>query len=66
MALTLTASPTELFYSNDFNGEARFQAEDRFHRAGMDKNRGATIIDFVHLPSDQLVLDNLQKKKDLQ
>ena len=66
MALTLTASPTELFFSNGFNGEARMQAEDRFHRAGMDKNRAATIIDLIHLPSDQLVLDNLKKKKRLQ
>jgi hypothetical protein len=66
MALTLTASPTELFYSNCFNGEARMQAEDRFHRPGMDLNRGATIIDLIHLPTDQLVLDNLKKKKKLQ
>lgn len=66
MALTLTASPTELFYSNCFNGEARMQAEDRFHRAGMDKNRGATIIDLILLPTDRLVLDNLRKKKKLQ
>jgi len=66
MALTLTASPTELFYSNCFNGEARMQAEDRFHRAGMDVNRGARIIDLIHLPSDKLVLENLKKKKRLQ
>ena len=32
----------------------------------MDTNRGATIVDLVHLPTDQLVLDNLQKKKRLQ
>lgn len=66
MALTLTASPTELFYSNCFNGEARMQAEDRGHRPGMDLNRGLTIKDLIMLPSDQLVLDNLKKKKKLQ
>jgi len=66
MALTLTASPTEVFFSNDFDGEARMQAEDRFHRAGMDKNRGATIIDLIHLPTDMYVLDNLKKKRNLQ
>jgi len=66
MALTLTASPTEVFFSNDFDGEARMQAEDRFHRAGMDKNRGATIIDLIHLPTDKYVLDNLKIKKNLQ
>lgn len=66
MGLTLTASPTELFYSNSFDGEARMQAEHRFHRIGMDVNRGATIIDLIMLPSDKLVLDNLKKKKKLQ
>lgn len=66
MGLTLTASPVIIYYSNDFDGEARIQSEDRIHRPGMDVNRGATIIDLVHLPSDQKVLDNLQKKRDLQ
>jgi hypothetical protein len=66
MALTLTASPTNLFYSNGFDGEARMQAEDRIHRPGMDVNRGATIVDLIHLPSDKLVLENLQRKKRLQ
>ena len=66
MALTLTASPTEVFYSNSFDGEARIQAEDRFHRIGMDENRGATIIDLIMLPSDLLVLNNLKNKKRLQ
>lgn len=66
MALTLTASPTELFYSNDFDGEARMQAEARFHRLGMDINRGATVKDLIHLKTDLLVLENLKKKKKLQ
>ena len=66
MALTLTASPVALYYSNVFNGEARMQSEDRIHRAGMDANRAATIIDLIHLGTDQLVLDNIQKKKKLQ
>jgi len=66
MALTLHASPTELFYSNCFNGEARMQAEDRAHRMGMDDNRGLTIKDLIMLPTDKLVLDNLRQKKKLQ
>jgi hypothetical protein len=65
-ALTLTASPTMLYYSNTFNGEARMQSEDRHHRLGMDKNRGATIIDLIHLPSDLVILNNLAKKIKLQ
>ncbi len=66
MALTLTGSPTEFFYSNSFDGEARMQSIDRGHRAGMDVNRGYTIIDVMHLPTDKLVLDNLEKKVNLQ
>lgn len=66
MGLTLTASPTIVYYSNDFNGESRIQSEDRIHRMGMDTNRGATIIDLLHLPTDQYVLDNLKKKRKLQ
>ena len=42
------------------------QAEDRGHRPGMDIDRGHTIKDIIHLPVDQLVIDNLQKKKKLQ
>jgi len=64
--LTLTASPTTVFWSNDFNGNSRLQAEDRGHRIGMDKERGGRIVDYLHLDSDAYVLDNLQKKKDLQ
>ena len=66
MALTLHASPTELFYSNCFNGEARMQAEDRAHRIGMDENRGLVIKDLIMLPTDQLVLNNLKAKKKMQ
>ena len=66
MGLTLTASPTIVYFSNDFNAESRIQSEDRIHRAGMDANRGATIIDIIHLPTDELVLENLRKKRKLQ
>ncbi|KKN32666.1 hypothetical protein LCGC14_0811580 [marine sediment metagenome] len=65
-ALTLTASPIELFYSNCYHGEARMQAEDRAHRIGMDENRGLIIKDIIMLKTDMLVLDNLKKKKRLQ
>jgi len=64
--LTLTKSPTILYYSNTFSADARMQSEDRIHRISMDVNKGATIIDLIHLPSDQLVLENLRKKKELQ
>lgn len=64
--LTLTASPTIFYFSNDFNGMARTQSEDRIHRIGMDVNRGARIIDVIHLPTDELVLNNLKKKRELE
>jgi SNF2 family DNA or RNA helicase len=66
MGLTLTASPSIIYFSNDFNAESRIQSEDRIHRVGMDTNRGATIIDILHLPTDEYVLNNLKKKRDLQ
>ncbi len=64
--LTLTASPTTVYYSNDFVADNRMQSEDRIHRLGMDTNVGATIIDLLHLPSDYFVLENLKKKRQLQ
>jgi SNF2 family DNA or RNA helicase len=66
IALTLTASPTEVFYSNTYKGEDRLQAEDRGHRPGMDKNRGLTIIDLILLPTDLMILESLKNKKKLQ
>lgn len=66
MGLTLTASPTTFYYSNDFNPESRLQSEDRGHRIGMDIARGGRIIDCVHLPSDRKVIDSLRKSKNLQ
>ena len=66
MGITLTNSPSICYYSNDFNAESRIQSEDRIHRPGMDVNLGATIIDLIHLPSDLKILNNLQKKRDLQ
>lgn len=66
MALTFNMSPSAVFYSNSFSGEDRMQAEDRIHRIGMDENRGATIFDLIHLGTDDLVLQNLMKKKRLQ
>lgn len=66
MGLTLTASPTTVFYSNDFNPQSRLQAVSRGHRIGMDMLRGGRIIDLVHLPSDRKVLESLQLSENLQ
>lgn len=66
MGLTLTESCEIVYYSNDFNAESRIQSEDRIHRPGMDKNKGALITDLVHLPTDLKVIENLKLKRRLQ
>ncbi len=66
MALTFTASPTMLYFSNSFKGEDRMQSEDRGHRPGMDENRGLTIKDLIHMAIDIVVKKNVMKKKDMQ
>lgn len=66
MGVTLTSSLGCYFWSNSFDAEDRWQAEDRGHRNGMDIQKGFTIYDGIHLPTDRLVLNNLLNKKDLQ
>jgi SNF2 family DNA or RNA helicase len=43
--LTLTASATSIYYTNDFKLETRLQSEDRNHRIGQD--RSVTYIDMI-------------------
>ena len=64
--LTLTKAHTLVFYDNSFSAVQRLQMEDRIHRQSMDLILGATIIDFVHLPVDQLVIDTLKSNKKLE
>lgn len=72
--VSLTLSPQNnmpgasvaVFYSNDFNPATRSQAEDRIHRKGMDEDRGATIVDLIHLPTDRRVLNVLRENRKLE
>jgi SNF2 family DNA or RNA helicase len=66
LGLNLTESRMAVFYSNDFRPESRSQAEDRIHRIGTDENRGATIVDLIHLPTDERVRDILQDNRRLE
>lgn len=66
LGLTLTESRMAVYYSNDFNPESRSQSEDRIHRMGMDTNRGATIVDIYHLPSDEHVRNVLKNNRRLE
>lgn len=57
---------TCVYYSNDFNPAARSQSEDRIHRTGMDKVKGAVIVDLFHLPTDRRVLEVLRQNRKLE
>lgn len=61
-----SASLVSIYYSNPDSGEARMQSEKRGHSNNMDKERGHTIIDYILLPTDEKILNDLLKKKDLQ
>jgi len=64
--LEFSASPVTIYFSNSFNGANRLQSEARAHSNNMDKERGLEIIDYIHLPTDQLILKNLRAKKAMQ
>lgn len=64
--LTLTLAHTLVFYDNSFSAVHRLQMEDRIHRLSMDVTLGADIIDLIHLPVDQLVVDTLKDNKKLE
>lgn len=64
--LTLTLAHVLVFYDNSFSAVHRLQMEDRIHRQSMDLDLGALIIDLVHLPVDQLVIDTLKNNKRLE
>ena len=66
MGLTLTESRMAVYYSNDYKPESRIQSEDRIHRIGMDENKGATIVDLIHLPTDLRVLEILKDNRRLE
>lgn len=63
LSLNLQKAQLTIFYSNSFKGASRWQAEDRIHRIG---TTSATIKDYLWLPTDLYVLENLQCKRDLQ
>jgi hypothetical protein len=66
MGLTLTKSCAALFYDNDLEGQSKQQASDRIHRPGMDLNKGATIMEFNHMPIDRLIIEGHKNKQVLQ
>lgn len=66
MSLTLTEARMAVYWSNSFKPEYRTQSEDRIHRLGMDLNKGCVIVDLLHLPTDQKVLDVIRENRRLE
>ena len=66
VGLTLTEARMTIYYSNSYESESRIQSEDRIHRIGMDENKGATIVDLIHLPTDEQVLERLKSNRRLE
>ena len=66
MSLSLTEARMTVYWSNSFKPEYRIQSEDRIHRKGMDENLGCTIVDLVHLPTDQRVLEIIRENRKLE
>jgi hypothetical protein len=66
MSLTLVEARTAVYWSNSWKPEYRVQSEDRIHRKGMDENLGCTIVDLIHLPSDERVLDVIRANRKLE
>jgi len=66
MSLTLVEARMSVYWSNSWKPEYRVQSEDRIHRIGMDLNKGCTIVDLVHLPSDERVLQVIRENRKLE
>ncbi|MHB9044436.1 MAG: DEAD/DEAH box helicase [Pirellulales bacterium] len=66
MSLTLVEARMAVYWSNSFKPEYRAQSEDRIHRKGMDENLGCDIVDLIHLPTDERVLEVIQANRKLE
>ncbi len=66
MGLTLTEARMAIYYSNSYESESRVQSEDRIHRQGADRNVGVEIVDLIHLPTDEAVLERLKENRALE
>jgi len=62
----LVESRMAVYWSNSFKPEYRIQSEDRIHRLGMDINKGCVIVDLIHLPTDQKVLEVIRANRRLE
>jgi SNF2 family DNA or RNA helicase len=66
MSLTLVEARMAVYWSNSFKPEYRVQSEDRIHRKGMDENLGCCIVDLLHLPTDERVVEIIRENRKLE
>jgi len=66
MSLTLNKSRMAAFFSNTFKPEFRAQAEERIRGIGMDLNRGVEVVDIIHLPQDDRVIEVLRENRRIE
>jgi hypothetical protein len=66
IGINLNASPVSIFYSLDFDYGTFGQALCRGRRPGMDVERGHVAYFLCHLATDEYVLGNLEKKREMQ
>ena len=64
--LEFSSSPAVIYYSNGDSGEAKFQSIRRPYSENMNKKRGLVVYEFILLPTDELILNKLKEKQDLQ
>ena len=62
--LTLVEAKTTLVYDQNFSAEHRLQFLDRNYRIGQDEE--VRVIDLLHLPVDELILQTLTENKRLE
>lgn len=62
--LTLVEAKTIVVYDQNFSAEHRLQSLDRNYRIGQDEP--VEVIDLMHLPVDELILDTLTENKRLE
>jgi len=64
--LELSACPVMIYYSHTNDGESEFQSVARGHSINMNMAKGLTIKHYIHCPIDQIIINKLVNKSELQ
>ena len=65
MSLTLNEARTAVYWSNTWKPEFRNQSEARINPTGSD-NHGVQIVDLIHLPSDEKILNVIRENRRIE